>query len=106
MAEHLRFDLEDDLSVSDLRKVDSWSPRLTKAGKLRLQRRGEVLGVLLSPPAWRALKDQSERYERALHEIENDHDRAVIAAREGGDLKRGKALHDAVERELKGAGLL
>jgi len=69
MADHLRFDLEDGLNVSDL-------------------------------------KDQSERHERALHEIENEHDREIIVAREDGDLKRGNALQNAVEQELKDAGLL
>ncbi|HZX68930.1 MAG TPA: hypothetical protein VFE70_08595 [Candidatus Elarobacter sp.] len=52
------------------------------------------------------LKDQSERHERALHEIENEHDREIIVAREDGDLKRGNALQNAVEQELKDAGLL
>lgn len=105
MAE-LKFDLDDDLSVSDLRKVDSWAPRLSETGKLRLQRRGEVVGVLLSPTAWRELTAQNERYEQALRLIENERDRQIIAEREGGKLMRGKPLRDALSRELKEAGLL
>src|ERR1019366_4127603 len=42
----LKFDLEDDLSTSDLRKVDQWESRLSEAGKLRVQRNGRVLGGL------------------------------------------------------------
>jgi hypothetical protein len=102
----LKFDLEDDLSVSDLRKVDEWEPRLSEAGKLRLQRRGEVLGVLLSPREWHALKGIHERYERLLDLVEDERDRRIIAEREGGTLLEGKELTDALEQELKNAGLL
>jgi hypothetical protein len=102
----LKFDLEDDLSVSDLRKVDEWEPRLSHVGKLRLQRRGEVLGVLLSPRAWRELREQSERYEQALRLLEDERDRRIIAEREAGPLLGGEELRDALRRELKEAGLL
>ncbi len=102
----LKFDLDDDLSVSDLRKVESWAPRLSEVGKLRLQRRGEVIGVLLSPSAWRELTSQNERYEQALRLIENERDSNIIAEREGGRLARGKALSDALGRDLKEAGLI
>lgn len=102
----LKFDLDDDLSVSDLRKVDAWAPRLSEAGKLRLQRRGEVVGVLLSPSTWRELTAQNQRYEETLRLIEDERDRKIIAEREGGKLLRGKALHGALGRELKEAGLL
>jgi hypothetical protein len=102
----LKFDLEDDLSVSDLRKVDEWEPRLSEAGKLRLQRRGEVLGVLLSPRAWRALKEQTERYEQVLRLIEDERDRRIIAQREADPLLRGEELRDALGQELKKTGLL
>jgi hypothetical protein len=105
MAE-LRFNLDDDLSVSDLRKVEDWTSRLSHSGKLRLQRRGEVVGVLLSPNAWRELTAQNERYEEALHLLENERDRNIIEEREGGKLLRGKALRDALGRELKEAGLI
>jgi hypothetical protein len=103
----LKFDLEDDLSISDLRKVDQWETRLSNTGKLRIQRSGKVLGVLISTTAWRELKEQAERYERFLHLIENEHDAQVIAARDGqGPLLRGSALRDALEGELKEDGLL
>jgi len=101
----LKFELDDDLSVSDLRKVETWAPRLSEAGKLRLQRRGEVVGVLLSPRAWRELTSQNERYEQALRLIENERDSRIIAEREGGRLSRGKTLSNAVGRALKEAGL-
>jgi hypothetical protein len=102
----LKFDLEDDLSVSDLRKVDEWEPRLSEAGKLRLQRRGEVLGVLLSPRAWRALKEQTERYEQILGSIEDERDRRIIAERDEPPLLRGEELRDTLQREFEEAGLI
>jgi hypothetical protein len=101
-----KFHLEDELNVSDLRKVDEWEPRLSEAGKLRLQRRGEVLGVLLSPRAWRALKEQTERYEQMLDNIEDERDRRIVAKREEHLLLRGMELGDAVESELREVGLL
>jgi len=48
----------------------------------------------------------SSDLEDDLSEIEAEHDCKIIAEREGGDLKRGKPLYDAVARELKDAGLL
>jgi hypothetical protein len=103
----LKFDLEDDLSISDLRRVDEWEARLSLAGKLRVQRSGKVVGVLISTAAWRDFKDQTERYERVLRLIENEHDAQIVAEREGqGPLLRGHELRDALERELKKDGLL
>jgi hypothetical protein len=103
----LKFDLEDDLSISDLRKVDEWEERLSRSGKLRVQRSGKVLGVLISTTAWREFKEQTERYERFLRVIENERDTQVIAEREGrGPLLRGLELRDAFEQELKKDGLL
>jgi hypothetical protein len=97
----LKFDLEDDLSTSDLRKVDQWESRLSEAGKLRVQRNGRVLGVLVSPTAWRAFKEQTEFYERALRLVENERDLQLITQREGGGpLLRGRELSVALEREL------
>jgi len=56
----LRFDLNDDLNVTELRNIDAWQSRLSGAGKLRLQLHGEIVGVLLSPDEWLALKAQVE----------------------------------------------
>lgn len=106
MVPDLKFDLEDDLSVSDLRRVDEWAPRLQKSGKLRLQRRGAIVGVILSSREWTALKDRTERAEEALRRIEDARDRQIILEPEGGQPLRGKKLSAAVERELKDAGLL
>lgn len=92
----LRFDLEDDVSVTELRELDRWQSRLAKAGKLRVQRRGEVVGVLLSPAEWNAVKAQ----------IEDGRDRAIVASRNDGELLSGKKLQIALERELKKARLL
>lgn len=103
----LRFDLQDDLSISDLRKVDEWESRLSEVGKLRVQRSGKVLGVLVSPAAWREFQEQTELYERALRRIENERDAQLVAERENdGPLLRGDALGAALERGLNDSGLL
>jgi hypothetical protein len=103
----LKFDLDDDLSISDLRKVDEWEARLSRAGKLRVQRSGKLLGVLISTAAWREFKEQTERYQRVLGLVENERDAQIIAGREGqGPLLRGPELRDALEQELEKDGLL
>lgn len=65
-----------------------------------------MLGVLLSPKAWLDLKEQTERYERALQMIEDEHDRRVISEREGSATLTGEALRLALESELKNAEIL
>ena len=60
-----------------------------------------MLGVLLSPKAWFDLKEQTERYERALQMIEDGYDRRVISEREGSATLTGEALRRALESELK-----
>jgi hypothetical protein len=102
----LKFDLDDALNISDLRKISLWEPRLSKIGKLRLQRNGEVLGVLVSPSEWRALAERAQAYERAFRAIEDARDRRIIAEREDGDLLIGDELDRALGVELTEAGLL
>lgn len=92
----LKFDLEDDVSVTELRELDRWQSRLTKVGKLRIQRRGEVVGVLLSPAEWNAVKTQ----------IEDGRDRLVVTSRADGKVATGKTLRSSLERELKEANLI
>ena len=77
------------------------SPALLMSGNAAFKRRGEVLGVLLSPKAWFDIKEQTERYERALQMIEDGHDRRVISEREGSATLTGEALRRALESELK-----
>jgi hypothetical protein len=102
----LKFDLNDDVSVSDLRNVDRWFARLSRAGKLRLQRRGEVLGVLVSPREWSELKEQTEHYRQVLESVEDERDRRVIAEREHTKRLSGVRLRNSLERGLKKAGVL
>ena len=65
-----------------------------------------MLGVLLSPKAWLDLKEQTERYERALQMIEDEHDRRDISEREGSATHTSEALRLALESELKNAEIL
>jgi hypothetical protein len=80
----LKFDLEDDLSISAV-----------------------VSFLASSSLRRREFKEQTERYERFLRLIENKHDAQIIAEREGqGPLLRGPELSDGLRRELKKDGLL
>ena len=65
-----------------------------------------MLGVLLSPKAWLDFKEQTERYERALQLIGDEHDRRVISEREGSAALTSEALRRALESELKNAEIL
>ena len=105
MADHLKFDLLDDVSVTELRGED-WPGRLTRAGKLRVQRRGEVMGVLLSVAEWHRLSAAIEAYERQLEELEDERDRQLVAERAGAPLERGTSLSGGIDRELRDTGLL
>jgi SAM-dependent methyltransferase len=69
--------------------ADGLFTRFAIDGKITIKYRNDVLLA------------QRTGCDGAMHEIENEHDRAVIASREDGELKRGNALSEAVGRELK-----
>jgi len=100
----LKFDLDDDISVSDLRG-EAWPERLTEVGKLRVQRRGQTVGVLLSPREWYALRNALDRYASLFAWVEDDADRALFVAREDGEFRGGPAQAEALSAALKEAGL-
>jgi hypothetical protein len=101
----LKFDLDDDISVSDLRG-EAWPERLTEVGKLRVQRRGQTVGVLLSPHEWHALRKALDRYASLFAWVEDDADRALFLAREDGEFRGGPEQAAALSAALKKAGLL
>jgi SAM-dependent methyltransferase len=80
---------EYDAALAD---ADRLFTRYAIDGKITIKYRNDVLLA------------QRTGSDRAVHEIENEHDREVIAAREDGELKRGKALSEAIGRELTDAG--
>ncbi|MBE3590656.1 MAG: hypothetical protein IMW98_07530 [Firmicutes bacterium] len=66
------FDLDAQVSLTELRQPE-WRRRLAAAGKLRVVHRHEVVGVLLSPDAWRAvqrLEAYAEQLEEQLEQLE------------------------------------
>lgn len=50
------FDLDDDLSLTDLRSP-GWLQKLHQTGKLRILQRNKTVGVLVEPAVWGALQD-------------------------------------------------
>ena len=102
---HLHVELDDDITVTDLRG-ETWPERLVEAGKLRVQRRGQTVGVLLSPQEWRALRQALGRYEALFDRLEEDGDRRLISEREEGVLGRGPTQAQELESELARIGLL
>jgi hypothetical protein len=101
----LKFDLDDDITVSDLRG-EAWPERLSEVGKLRVQRRGQTVGVLLSPHEWHVLRKALDRYASLFAWVEDDADRALFAARDDGEFLGGRAQAEALSAALKKAGLL
>lgn len=82
----LRFDLDASIGVSDLRSEARVEVSLQEHARLRVQRRGEAVGVLVAPSAWRQLVAYVERLERAVADLDDLLDiqdvRAIVAARE------------------------
>jgi hypothetical protein len=104
----LKFGIDDDVNVGDLRQVREWEQRLRDRGKLRVKRRGEVLGVLVSPAAWAVLEQNTNSLREILGRIEDERDTRIVEEREreGAEFLSGETLASAVESELKEAGLL
>ncbi|GAB6877436.1 hypothetical protein [Thermaerobacter litoralis] len=66
------FELDEQVTFSELRSA-AWMKKLAERGKLRVAHRQEVVGVLLSPQAWEALRQLEayvEEIEERLEELE------------------------------------
>jgi diphthamide synthase subunit DPH2 len=98
MAE-LGFDLEAAVSLSELRG-EEWPNRLEHFGKLRVERRGEVVGVLLSRQQWQAVAETIRELEQRLETAEDEIVRTIIDRRSDAKLKRGPSLRAGVEERL------
>ncbi len=94
------FDLDAAVTVSELRRESDWESRLERFGKLRVERRGRgpsaIVGVLVAPEVWRALKEMLTRLD-ALEEAEVAR---LIEAREGAPLASGPDLGQQARRLL------
>jgi PHD/YefM family antitoxin component YafN of YafNO toxin-antitoxin module len=75
------FDLDADISVTELRNEEALTQRLHDHDALRLRRRNEVLGVVVSAEKWRRITQALEAYEATIEEHEEEAVRSLIAAR-------------------------
>jgi hypothetical protein len=75
------FDLDADISVSELRHEELLGERLHAHRRLRLRRRNDVLGVVVAADEWRAHTDYVRRLEAQLERHEDDAVRALITER-------------------------
>ncbi len=94
------FDLDAAVSVSDLRG-DDWPSRLAKYGQLRVERRGDVVGILVSRKQWQSLKALIADFERRLETAEDEFVGRLIESREGVALRHGEELRTLTARELQ-----
>jgi PHD/YefM family antitoxin component YafN of YafNO toxin-antitoxin module len=102
----LRFELNADVSVSDLRNEKVWSERLDHLRKLRILRRGNTLGVLVSLDEWETISSAIAQYEAALEDAEDAIVKRLIDERAGASRQRGQALKSEVIKKLKASKLL
>jgi hypothetical protein len=75
------FDLDADISVSELRQEDVLGERLGAHRRLRLRRRNDILGVVVSADEWRAHTDYVRDLEARVERHEDDAVRALISER-------------------------
>ncbi len=101
---NLDFELDAAVSVSELRN-DEWPARLAQYGHLRVERRGDVLGILVSRKQWQSLKSIIADLEHRLEAAEDEIVGRVIEQREGASLRQGEVLRSQAQRELRRRGL-
>ena len=88
----LGFGIDADVSLSQLRNGEEWTVKLREHQKLRVQRRGDTLGVLLSKEAWQAIGEQIMRYDAIVEQFEDAEAERLIDERSDATLEQGAAL--------------
>ena len=102
----LRFELDANISLSELRNEKELTDRLGHFHKLRVQRRGDTLGVLISRDEWQEIAEAITQYEALLEEAEDAIVKRIIDERAGGELKSGEAFKTDITKRLMARGLL
>ena len=97
----LRFDLDASIGVSDLRSEAVVEASLREHARLRVQRRGEAVGVLVAPDAWRKLTAYVEQLEHKVADLEERYETqaisAIIAERTSGGAPKRLTSEDLAE---------
>jgi len=96
-----QFPLEAEISLTEFRSQDTVTSRLRSHHRLRVRRRGDLIGVFLDVREWRQLVEYVSALEREADRREDEAALAVIHEREpGARFEAGSASRtDAIERE-------
>ena len=81
MAVQHGFDLDADISVSELREEQLLDERLHAHRRLRLRRRNDVLGVIVAADEWRAHAEYVRELEAQIERHEEQAVRALVTER-------------------------
>jgi len=102
----LRFELDANISLSELRNEKELTERLGHFHKLRVQRRGDTVGVLISRDEWQDIAEAIKQYESLLEEAEDAVVKRIIDERADGEPKSGDAFKRDITKRLTARGLL
>lgn len=78
------FNMDADITVSELRQEEVLGERLHAHHRLRLRRRNDVLGVIVEAAEWRALSAYVQDLEAQVQRYEDQAVRSLIAQRTPG----------------------
>ncbi len=97
------FDLDADISLSELRRDEVLGERLRTHRRLRLRRRNEVLGVVVSAEEWRVYTEYVRQLEVQVERHEDEAVRALINERAPGAefVPATQDIIDDVERQYQ-----
>lgn len=76
-----QFPLDAEISLTEFRSEDTVTSRLRHHHRLRVRRRGDLIGVFLDVDAWRGLVRYVESLEADAEERESEIVRAIVDAR-------------------------
>ena len=107
-ANLFRFDLDAIVGVSELRNEATVAESLHAHARLCVQRRGEPVGVLVAPEAWRELAAYVENLERVIDILDERFEevavRAIITQRANDEAMPRRLTSDdlsAIERAVE-----
>ncbi len=97
------FDLDADITVSELRQEELLDERLHVHHQLRLRRRNEVLGVVVAADHWRELAAYVRQLEAQVERHEDEAVRRLIAQRAPGErfVQATPAVIDEIEQRYR-----
>ncbi|HTU71522.1 MAG TPA: hypothetical protein VMF11_14565 [Candidatus Baltobacteraceae bacterium] len=75
------FDLDADITLSELREEDTLRKRLEAHHRLRVRRRSDVIGVLVDAHAWRAIESHLRELEQVIERYEEQAAHTIVADR-------------------------